>query len=45
MGSVDKVVFRGATISSDGGLVLRRELDDALGLTDMAAGPIDDMRI
>ena len=39
-----KVEFRGSAISSDGGLLLHRELDDALGLSDMAAGPLSDMR-
>ncbi len=31
-----KMEFHGARVSSDGGLLIYRELDEALGLTDLA---------
>ena len=37
-----KLAFNGSSISSDIGLLLQHQLDDALGLTDIAAGLIFD---
>ncbi|XWN30003.1 MAG: transposase [Devosia sp.] len=39
-----ELAFQGSSISSDGGLLLHRELDDALCLTDIAADLIADPR-
>ena len=39
-----KLAFQASSISSDGGLLLHRELDDALGLTDMVAEMLIDPR-
>ncbi len=39
-----KLEFHGSTVSSDGGLLAYRELDDALGLTKAAATVLEDSR-
>ena len=39
-----RLEFRGAQISSDGGLLVMRELDDALGLSDLASAALRDTR-
>jgi hypothetical protein len=39
-----RVEFRGRLISSDGGLLAMRELDGALGLSDLAAATLCDIR-
>src|SRR5690554_5247665 len=39
-----RLEFRGAQLSSDGGLLVMRELDGALGLSDLALGALRDGR-
>ena len=40
-----RLEFRGTQISSDGGLLVMRELDDALGLSNLASASLRDNRI
>ena len=39
-----RLEFRGTQLSSDGGLLVMRELDNALGLSDLALGALSDSR-
>jgi len=39
-----RLEFRGSQLSSDGGLLIVRELDDALGLSDLASAALQDGR-
>jgi hypothetical protein len=39
-----RLEFRGTQLSSDGGLLVMRELDDVLGLSDLASGALCDNR-
>lgn len=39
-----RLEFQGAKLSSDGGLLVMRELDDALGLSDLASDALHDSR-
>ena len=39
-----RLEFRGTQLSSDGGLLVMRELDDALGLSDLASDVLRDSR-
>ena len=39
-----RLEFRGTQLSSDGGLLVMRELDDALGLSDLASAALCDTR-
>jgi hypothetical protein len=39
-----RLEFRGTQLSSDGGLLVMRELDDVLGLSDLASGARNDNR-
>lgn len=39
-----RLEFKGTKLSSDGGLLVMRELDDTLGLSDLASGALNDSR-
>ncbi len=39
-----RLEFRGSQLSSDGGLLIVRELDDILGLSDLASAALADAR-
>jgi hypothetical protein len=39
-----RLKFRGTQLSSDGGLLVMRELDDVLGLSDLASGALNNNR-
>jgi len=39
-----RLEFRGTQLGSDGGLLVMRELDDALGLSDLASDALHDSR-
>ncbi len=39
-----RLAFRESKLSSDGGLLIVRELDEALGLSDLANAALDDSR-
>jgi hypothetical protein len=38
-----RLEFRGTQLSSDGGLLVMHELDDVLGLSDLASGALNDI--